>query len=46
MSKTQFVMVSDWMENGDINEFVKGHVDVDKLGLVCYLFKTLTLACH
>ena len=34
MSKTRFAMVSDWMKNGNINEFIKEHPDVDRLGLV------------
>jgi len=40
MAKNQFVMVSDWLENGNLEEFAKGHADVDRLGLVCYLVKT------
>lgn len=39
MSETRFTMVSDWMENGDINKFVKAHPDVDRLGLVCPRFE-------
>lgn len=31
----QFVMVSEWMANGNINEFVKAHPGADRLGLVC-----------
>ena len=34
MSKARFAMVSDWMKNGNINEFIKEHPDVDRLGLV------------
>ena len=34
MSETRFTMISGWMENGDINEFVKAHPDVDRLELV------------
>ena len=34
MSETQFAMVSDWMTNGNINEFVKAHPDVNRLELV------------
>ena len=41
MTDTQFVMVSEWMENGDINEFVGAHPDADRLGLVCVLFEVV-----
>ena len=34
MIGVQFVMVSEWMVNGNINEFVKVHPDADRLGLV------------
>jgi len=34
MSETQFAMVSDWMANGNINDFVKVHQDVNRLELV------------
>lgn len=39
MSEDQFAMVSGWMENGNINEFVKQNPDADRLGLVSFLFK-------
>ena len=39
MSKNQFTMVSDWMVNGNIADFVKAHRDVDRLELVGYSFK-------
>ena len=29
-------MVSEWMPNGDINQFVKVHVDVNRYELVSY----------
>ena len=35
MTETKFMMVSVWMENGNINDFVKGHTNTDRLGLVC-----------
>ena len=41
MSETEFAMVSDWMENGSINSFVKAHPDVNCLELVGFLFKVL-----
>ena len=34
MSQNQFVMLSEWMVNGNINEFVKVHRDVDLFELV------------
>jgi len=29
-----FAMISEWMTNGDINEFVKTHPEADRLKLV------------
>ena len=34
MSETQFAMISDWMENGNINDFVRIHPDANRLELV------------
>ena len=34
MSEAHFAMVSDWMVNGNINDFVKEHPDVNRLDLV------------
>jgi len=34
MSETHFAMVSDWMENGNINDFVKTHPGANRLELV------------
>ena len=34
MSEDQFAMVSDWMVNGNINDFVKAHPDANRLELV------------
>jgi hypothetical protein len=42
MSETQFAMISDWMVNGNINDFVKAHPDVSRLGLVGFPFKVLS----
>ena len=41
MSEGRFVMISDWMANGNINGFIKAHPDVDRLGLVGPQSKTL-----
>ena len=34
MCKNQFVMASEWMENGNVNEFIKVHRDVNRFELV------------
>lgn len=34
MSEAQFAMISDWMGNGNINDFVKAHPDANRLELV------------
>ncbi|KAF9789484.1 kinase-like domain-containing protein [Thelephora terrestris] len=34
MSETQFAIVSDWMENGNINEYVKENPDAERLPLL------------
>ena len=34
MSDAQFAMVSDWMGNGNISDFVKAHPDTNRLELV------------
>jgi serine/threonine protein kinase len=34
MSQNRFAMVSEWMENGDINDFIEEHPDVNRLKLV------------
>ena len=41
MSETQFAMISDWMVNGNINDFVKAHPDVNRLALVGFSFRPL-----
>ena len=38
MDSHEFVMVSEWMENGNINEFIKTHTDVNRFELVRLLF--------
>ena len=46
MGKSQFVMVSEWMENGNINEFIKSHRDADRFELVRFcLGFTPTAGC-
>lgn len=34
MDSQQFVMVSEWMTNGNINQFIEAHKDVDRFQLV------------
>ena len=34
MSSSRFTMVSEWMHNGNINEFVKTHRDANRFELV------------
>ena len=34
MSVNQFAMASEWMDNGNVNEFIKAHRDVDRFELV------------
>ena len=34
MDKNQFAMASEWMDNGNINEFVKTRRDVNRFELV------------
>jgi hypothetical protein len=38
MSEAQFIMVSDWMVNGNIKDFVKKHPDANRLELVGFSF--------
>ena len=40
MSGAQFAMVSDWMANGNINEFVKANSDANRLELVGFPSKS------
>ena len=41
MVGVQFAMVSEWMTNGNINEFVGAHPEANRLGLVGSLFEHL-----
>ena len=38
------MMVSEWMVNGNINDFVKGNDDADRPALVCSSPKVLVFA--
>ena len=46
MSETQFAMISDWMVNGNINDFVKAHPDASPLGLVRFSLRALLLSIN
>jgi hypothetical protein len=39
MSETHFAMVSDWMVNGNLSDFVKAHPDANRLALVGFQLK-------
>jgi len=41
ISETVFAMISEWMPNGNINEFLKTHPDADRLGLVRFFVQGL-----
>ena len=43
MTETQFAMISEWMVNKNIGDFVKAHPDVDRLGLVGFSFNSCWL---
>ena len=38
----QFTTVSEWMTNGNVNEFIKAHPDANLLKLVCFPFGSLS----
>ena len=40
MTEGRFVMVSEWMVKGNINEFVKANPNADRLGLVSSLLRS------
>ena len=40
MGKKVFAMVSEWMINGNINEFIKAHKDVNRFELVGFYLTT------
>jgi len=44
MTETEFSMVSEWMPNGSINQFVSAHQDANRFELVCLPFKFLYFA--
>ena len=46
MSEGHFAMISEWMMNGNINDFVKTHPDVNRLELVSLSFETSLPSLH
>jgi len=44
MIEDKFVMVSEWMENGNVNKFLRAHPDADRLKLVCFSFRVFLSA--
>ena len=46
MTEDKFVMVSEWMAKGNINEFVKADAKADRVGLVRLSFMVPTFACR
>jgi serine/threonine protein kinase len=41
MTETKFAMVSEWMSNGNINQFVTAHQDANRFDLVSSQFEPL-----
>ena len=39
MAEDRLVMVSEWMANGNITEFLKVGIKADRVELVCFSFK-------
>ena len=46
MTEAQFAMISEWMANGNINDFVKAHPDADRLRLVWFPSKVPPSSPH
>ena len=43
MAESEFAMVSEWMSNGNINQFVEKHRDVNRFELVGFLSNLLQI---
>jgi len=41
MTETEFSMVSEWMPNGNVNQFVAAHQDANRFELVRFPFELL-----
>lgn len=46
MAEGRFMMVSEWMENGNIKVFVKANPTVNRVKLVGFLFEVIIFGCH
>ena len=46
VTEDRFAMVSEWMTNGNINQFVKARPDANRFELVSPLFKSLQSFCY
>jgi hypothetical protein len=46
MTENRFVMVSEWMVNDNINEYVDAHSHMNRLELVGFSSKVFIFACH
>ena len=46
MSEGHLAMISEWMVNGSINEFVKANPDANRLKLVRFLLEISLCALH
>ena len=46
MTGDRFMMVSEWMAGGSINEYVKARADADRLKLVRISFEVPILSYH
>ena len=46
MTENRLVMVSEWMEKGNIKEFVSRNPNADRLRLVCFSFRIIVFVCH
>ena len=46
MVENQFVMVSEWAENGNINEYVKAKPDADRWNWYAFSMRHVTSTCH
>ena len=42
MTGTQFAMISEWMANGNISDFVRNHPGEDRFGLVSFPLEVLS----
>ena len=40
------MMVSEWMVNGDISEFVNANINADRPRLVSFSFKIIVFVCR